>query len=72
MSARFDVVDDHSIGVKCLHCENNKFHKPLYVIADLENMTYMELRCKKCFKNTYVGFFWQDGEVHIAVRDSEF
>lgn len=71
MSTRFDVVDEHTIEVKCLHCENNKFHKPIYVIADLENMSYMQLGCKKCFKSTFVGFFCENGKIQIAVRDSE-
>ena len=71
MDTLYDILDPHSIGVRCLHCQHNKLGNPLLTVGTLGSFSYLSLSCKKCHKETFVGFDIIDGEASVSIRDNE-
>jgi predicted nucleic-acid-binding Zn-ribbon protein len=71
METKFDVTDEYSIGIKCMHCGHNKLHAPILVTGNIGLYTFIEVGCLKCHKPTFVNFHIVDNEVSVSVTDSE-
>lgn len=70
MEQKYVAVDELTIELRCLHCGNDRFDKPIYVIADLEHHSHVEFGCLKCFKDTFVGIFWDKGKAVFGLRET--
>lgn len=71
METKFDVADEYSIGIKCMHCGHNKLHAPVLVTGNIGLHTFIEVGCLKCHKSTFVNFLIVNSEVSVSVTDSE-
>ena len=71
METKFDVIDEHSIGINCLHCKHEKLHAPLLIVGNLGTYSFIEVKCMKCHKSTFVDFQIIHNRISVSVTDSE-
>lgn len=71
METKFDIVDEYSIGIKCLFCKHDKLQFPIFVACKPGDYSFFEISCKSCHKKNYVNFHIVHDKAFVSVTDSE-